>query len=72
MTVEPEVFDTPDELGGRVARMIADGLSGPDIAAELQIGTATVKTHTQNVYDKLGVSERAAAVAAAMRRKMLE
>jgi two-component system nitrate/nitrite response regulator NarL len=56
----------------QVLRMIADGLSGPDIAAELQIGTATVKTHTQNVYDKLGVSERAAAVAAAMRRKMLE
>ncbi|WP_026911169.1 response regulator [Patulibacter minatonensis] len=55
-----------------VLRMIADGLSGPEIAAELQIGTATVKTHTQNVYDKLGVSERAAAVAAAMRRKMLE
>jgi two-component system nitrate/nitrite response regulator NarL len=56
----------------QVLRMIADGLSGPEIAAELQIGTATVKTHTQNVYDKLGVSERAAAVAAAMRRKMLE
>lgn len=55
-----------------VLRMIADGRSGPEIAAELQIGTATVKTHTQNVYDKLGVSERAAAVAAAMRRKMLE
>lgn len=55
-----------------VLRMIAEGRSGPEIAAELQIGTATVKTHTQNVYDKLGVSERAAAVAAAMRRKMLE
>lgn len=55
-----------------VLRMIADGLSGPEIAAQLQIGTATVKTHTQNVYDKLGVSERAAAVASAMRRKMLE
>jgi two-component system nitrate/nitrite response regulator NarL len=56
----------------QVLQMIADGLSGPDIAAQLQIGTATVKTHTQNVYDKLGVSERAAAVASAMRRKMLE
>ncbi|MDO9407240.1 response regulator transcription factor [Patulibacter sp.] len=55
-----------------VLRMIAEGLSGPEIAAELQIGTATVKTHTQNVYDKLGVSERAAAVASAMRRNMLE
>ncbi|MBF6619486.1 MAG: response regulator transcription factor [Patulibacter sp.] len=55
-----------------VLRLIAEGYSGPAIAAELQIGTATVKTHTQNVYDKLGVSERAAAVAVAMRRKLLE
>ena len=28
MTVEPEVFDTPDELGGRVARMIAEPAAG--------------------------------------------
>ena len=55
-----------------VLRMIAEGHSGPAIAARLQIGTATVKTHTQNVYDKLGVSERAAAVAVAMRRKLLQ
>lgn len=55
-----------------VLRMIAEGLSGPDIARRLEIGAATVKTHTQNVYDKLGVSERAAAVAVAMRRKLLE
>ncbi len=55
-----------------VLRMIADGLSGPEIAAGLQIGTATVKTHTQKIYEKLGVSERAAAVAVAMRRRLLE
>lgn len=55
-----------------VLRMIAEGRSGPDIAVQLEIGPATVKTHTQNVYDKLGVSERAAAVAVAMRRGLLE
>jgi two-component system nitrate/nitrite response regulator NarL len=55
-----------------VLRMIADGKSGPEIAGILSIGTATVKTHTQNVYDKLGVSERAAAVAVAMRRNLLD
>jgi two-component system nitrate/nitrite response regulator NarL len=55
-----------------VLKMMAEGLSGPEIAAELQIGTATVKTHTQNVYDKLDVSERAAAVAAALRRRIIE
>jgi two-component system nitrate/nitrite response regulator NarL len=55
-----------------VLRLIADGLSGPAIAKELQIGVATVKSHTQNVYEKLGVPERAAAVAEAMRRGLLE
>jgi len=55
-----------------VLRMIADGKSGPAIARELQIGAATVKTHTQNVYAKLGVPERAAAVAEAMRRGLLD
>jgi two-component system nitrate/nitrite response regulator NarL len=50
----------------------ANGLSAPDIARELQISTATVKTHLRNIYDKLGVSERAAAVAEAMRRGLLE
>jgi two-component system nitrate/nitrite response regulator NarL len=50
----------------------ADGLSAPDIARDLQISTATVKTHLRNIYEKLGVSERAAAVAEAMRRGLLE
>jgi two-component system nitrate/nitrite response regulator NarL len=75
MEVRGRVQDDAPVLSPRereVLRMIADGLSGPAIAAQLQIGTATVKTHTQNVYDKLGVSERAAAVAVAMRRKLLE
>ena len=50
----------------------ASGLSAPDIARELQISAATVKTHLRNIYEKLGVSERAAAVAEAMRRGLLE
>ena len=50
----------------------ANGSSAPDIARELHISTATVKTHLRNIYEKLGVSERAAAVAEAMRRGLLE
>ena len=49
----------------------ANGFSAPDIARELHISTATVKTHLRNIYEKLGVSERAAAVAEAMRRGLL-
>ncbi|HWC37610.1 MAG TPA: response regulator transcription factor [Acidimicrobiales bacterium] len=55
-----------------VLRGFARGLSIPQVAAELFIGTSTVKTHAMRLYDKLGVSDRAAAVAEAMRRGLLE
>lgn len=53
-------------------RLIAEGLTAPAIADSLHLSTATVKTHLQHIYAKLGVSERAAAVAEAMRRGLLE
>jgi two-component system, NarL family, nitrate/nitrite response regulator NarL len=53
-------------------RLIAAGLSAPAIGNTLHLSTATVKTHLQHIYAKLGVSERAAAVAEAMRRGLLE
>ena len=56
----------------QVLAAFARGLSIPNVAAELFIGTSTVKTHTQRLYEKLGVSDRAAAVAEAMRRGLLE
>jgi two-component system nitrate/nitrite response regulator NarL len=56
----------------QVLQAFARGLSGPQIAAELFIEVSTVKTHTQRLYEKLGVSDRAAAVAEAMRRGLLE
>lgn len=55
-----------------VVRMIADGLSIPQIAAALHLGASTVKTHVQNLYEKLGVSDRGSAVAEAMRRRLVE
>lgn len=50
----------------------ARGLSIPQIADELFLGASTVKTHTQRLYEKLGVSDRAAAVAEGMRHHLLE
>jgi len=55
-----------------VLNLIAKGSSIPAIAAELFLAPSTVKTHVQRLYEKLGVSDRAAAVAEAMRRKLLE
>ena len=55
-----------------VLRLVACGLTVPAIAKELFIAPSTVKTHVQRVYEKLEVTERAAAVAEAMRRGLLE
>jgi two-component system, NarL family, nitrate/nitrite response regulator NarL len=56
----------------QVLQAFARGLSVPQVAGELFIGVSTVKTHTQRLYEKLGVSDRAAAVAEGMRRGLLE
>jgi DNA-binding NarL/FixJ family response regulator len=48
-------------LGG-----IARGLSNPDIGRELFISEATVKSHVTRIFDRLGVSDRTAAVTAAI------
>jgi two-component system, NarL family, nitrate/nitrite response regulator NarL len=61
---------SPREL--ETVRMIAEGLSVPQIAARLHLAPTTVRTHVQNLYAKLGVSDRGAAVAEAMRRRLLE
>jgi two-component system nitrate/nitrite response regulator NarL len=43
-----------------------------EIAKELFLGVTTVKTHVQQLYEKLDVSDRAAAVAEAMRKRLIE
>jgi two-component system nitrate/nitrite response regulator NarL len=55
-----------------ILKLIATGRSLPEIATELYLGVTTIKTHVQHVYEKLGVSDRAAAVAEAMRRGVIE
>jgi DNA-binding CsgD family transcriptional regulator len=50
-----------------VLQLAAEGRSGPDIARALVLSPLTVGTHFGNIYAKLGVSDRAAAVARAMR-----
>jgi two-component system nitrate/nitrite response regulator NarL len=60
------------ERESQVLRLIADGLSAPEIGARLFISPSTVKTHVRKLCEKLGVSDRAAAVAEGMRRGLLE
>jgi two-component system nitrate/nitrite response regulator NarL len=55
-----------------ILHLIAAGKSLPEIAEQLYLGLTTVKTHVQHLYEKLGVSDRAAAVATGMRRGLIE
>jgi two-component system nitrate/nitrite response regulator NarL len=61
---------TPREQ--QVLELVASGCSTPEIAKRLNLSQGTVKSHLQNLYQRLGVSDRAAAVAEAMRRGLLE
>jgi LuxR family maltose regulon positive regulatory protein len=45
-----------------VLRLLATELDGPDIARRLMVSLNTLRTHTKNVYAKLGVNSRRAAV----------
>jgi len=51
-----------------VLELVAAGTTNREAAARLFISEATVKTHLLNIYGKLGVSDRAAAVAEAFNR----
>jgi two-component system, NarL family, nitrate/nitrite response regulator NarL len=54
-----------------ILMLSAEGLTAPAIGARLHVSPSTVKSHLQHVYEKLGVSQRTAAVAEAMRRGLL-
>jgi DNA-binding NarL/FixJ family response regulator len=54
-----------------VLRLVGRGLSNAEIGRALFIGEATVKTHLLRVFNKLGVSDRTAAVTTAMEQGVL-
>ncbi|MEU0565228.1 response regulator transcription factor [Nonomuraea sp. NPDC005983] len=63
-----------DPLSAReleILHLIAEGATNREAAARLFISEATVKSHVLHIYTKLGVNDRAAAVAAAFRRGLL-
>ncbi|GAP63310.1 hypothetical protein ARMA_1733 [Ardenticatena maritima] len=65
-TQGPNPLDTLTERQLEVLRLLAQGKTNKEIAAELIVTTNTVKKHVLAIFDKLGVNSRAAAVAVAL------
>ena len=73
--VEPA--SPPEDTAGlsereiEVLRLVAEGLTDPEVASRLYISPRTVNRHLGSIYRKLGVPSRAAAVKAAVERDLL-
>jgi DNA-binding NarL/FixJ family response regulator len=64
--------ETLTEREVEVLQLLAFGYTNRDIAGRLFISPDTVKTHLEHIYQKLGANDRTAAVAEAMRRRLIE
>ena len=60
--IQQGLIDPLSERELEVLRLLSTDLSGPDIARELVVSLNTVRTHTKNIYAKLGANSRRAAV----------
>jgi DNA-binding NarL/FixJ family response regulator len=60
---------TPTE--SNVLRMIVGGMSNKEIAFALDVTENTVKSHVQNIFGKIGVSDRTTAATTAIRRGLV-
>lgn len=72
---EARISDAKRSLTSREVRIVeylADGLANKEIANRLSLSEETIKSHVSNVYEKLGASDRAHAVAIALRQRIIE
>src|SRR5438270_13568981 len=60
--VKQPLLEPLSERELEVLRLLGTDLKGPEIAGELMVSPNTVKTHIKNIYTKLGVNTRRAAV----------
>jgi LuxR family maltose regulon positive regulatory protein len=60
--VHRDVIEPLSERELDVLRLLGSDLGGPQIARELMVSENTMRTHTKNIYEKLGVNNRRSAV----------
>lgn len=68
-TAQPGPTLTEREV--EVLELLASGMGNKEMARELFVSEATVKSHLSHIYTKLGVDTRAGAVAAAIERRII-
>ena len=61
-TQQSAIVEPLSERELEVLKLLGTELSGPEIADRLSVSLNTVRTHTKNIYSKLGVSSRRAAI----------
>jgi len=62
ITASQPLIEPLSERELEVLRLLATELNGPEIARQMMVSLSTLRTHTQNIYTKLGVKNRRAAV----------
>jgi LuxR family maltose regulon positive regulatory protein len=60
--LKSQVIEPLSERELEVLRLLRSELSGPEIAQQLIVSLNTLRTHTKNIFNKLGVNNRRAAV----------
>jgi NarL family two-component system response regulator LiaR len=68
---EPAPGHDLSEREREVLALLVEGLSNPEIAARLSVSRSTAKAHVSNILSKLGVSNRAEAVALAVQHNLV-
>ncbi|MBY0405129.1 MAG: response regulator transcription factor [Cyanobacteria bacterium] len=68
---EVEIFNPLTEREAEILTLITPGLNNGEIAERLVISLNTVKTHLKNIFQKLGVEDRTAAVLKALKGKLV-
>jgi len=72
VTDEPPLGDDLTRRENEVLALLVKGMSNPEIAEHLYLSRATVKVHVSSILSKLGVSNRAEAVATAIQNKLVK